>query len=533
MRALPHYYGMEIHNFNPNSIAQAAIFVAVYEGRKRQAEVPALAPRKSLKVSMGSTAQRVVEAQAAIQRGVASARADPKELVAQGEATEAATERVGEETPTPHEAEARESDGVEAPSVAEATEGETEAPRTSETEAMEAGAPRTTEAEVAGTGDPKTTEAGVAGAGVSAAKSAAQEVEMEAGQATISPPVQGPPPLQESAQEVVVHSISSDDTSRGKEVADAKAAGTVEQPAPTSSEGSLALVRELKAQSLRKSLFLRRERDIWDQLRQQKDLLANANELLSARSADMEDLRLRCADMNAEVATAREQAAPLVARIKELEEELTRVAGDRDTFRSRAEEATTSEAARGGAGLAPVDERAGEGGFPGGRGLSGRGPAQEGESQGLLGQGLEREISQAAEASIAVQAVLEAEIGEHNALQNAARTVCKALEVEGVESGSSLRSRLTALSGQARERLRGALHTGVKRALAVIASHYAGVDLKAVSDGYVLAEDDEEADEEVTKLMEAAEGPGTVLAKLFEEEVVPPTPSTDAGDPEP
>ena len=32
MRALPHYYGVELHNFNPNSIAQAAIFVAVYEG---------------------------------------------------------------------------------------------------------------------------------------------------------------------------------------------------------------------------------------------------------------------------------------------------------------------------------------------------------------------------------------------------------------------------------------------------------------------------------------------------------------------
>ena len=59
-----------------------------------------------------------------------------------------------------------------------------------------------------------------------------------------------------------------------------------------------------------------------------------------------------------------------------------------------------------------------------------------------------------------------------------------------------------------RERLRGALHTGVKRTLAVVSSHYAGVDLEAVSDGYVLAEDDEEADEEVTKLMEATEAPG-------------------------
>jgi hypothetical protein len=32
MRVLPHYYGVELHNFNPNSITQAAIFTAVCEG---------------------------------------------------------------------------------------------------------------------------------------------------------------------------------------------------------------------------------------------------------------------------------------------------------------------------------------------------------------------------------------------------------------------------------------------------------------------------------------------------------------------
>jgi hypothetical protein len=32
MRALPNYYGVELHNFNPNSIVQAAIFMAVCEG---------------------------------------------------------------------------------------------------------------------------------------------------------------------------------------------------------------------------------------------------------------------------------------------------------------------------------------------------------------------------------------------------------------------------------------------------------------------------------------------------------------------
>jgi hypothetical protein len=32
MRALLHHYGVELHNLNPNSIAQAAIFAAVCEG---------------------------------------------------------------------------------------------------------------------------------------------------------------------------------------------------------------------------------------------------------------------------------------------------------------------------------------------------------------------------------------------------------------------------------------------------------------------------------------------------------------------
>jgi len=139
---------------------------------------------------------------------------------------------------------------------------------------------------------------------------------------------------------------------------------------------------------------------------------------------------------------------------------------------------------------------------------------------------LETEFSRAAEASVAMQAVLDVEVREHEALCSAARTACEALEVERVESADSLGSRLTTLSGRVDERLRGALHTGVKRALAVVSSHYA-INLEAVSDGYVLPKDDEEADAEVAKLMEAAEAPGTALARLFEEEVVPPAPGTD------
>ena len=44
---------------------------------------------------------------------------------------------------------------------------------------------------------------------------------------------------------------------------------------------------------------------------------------------------------------------------------------------------------------------------------------------------MEKEVTQAAEASVVVQAVLEAEIGEHDALKSAAHTMCEALEVEG------------------------------------------------------------------------------------------------------
>ncbi|XP_066309927.1 uncharacterized protein [Miscanthus floridulus] len=330
-----------------------------HSSQNHQAKAPALAPRKALK--------------AALRHGAASAKADLKEPVAQGEATEAATKQVGEEAPMLREARALESGEAEAPSIAEATEGEVKAPRTSEAKVAEARAsraskaevanaeaPRTTEAEVAKAGAPRTTEAEVvdaglatAEAGLGAAKPAAQDAEMEAGQALVPPLVQDPPPSQENTWEV--------------------------EPA-------------------------------------------------------------------------------------------------------------------------------------------------------CLGAGLNKEVSHVAEASVIVQAVLEAEIQERK--QRAAHTACEALEVRGVESGSSLGSRLIALSGRVNEWLRGALHMGIKRTLAVVSSHYAGIDLEAVSDGYVMAKDDEKAEEEVMKLVEVAKAPSTVVARLFEEEVVPPTPTADAGDPE-
>ena len=158
-----------------------------------------MAPRKALKVSASSTAQRVVEAQATMQHGAASAMADLEEPVAQGEATRVATEQAEEEEPTPREVVAHESDGARAPSVAEATEVEVEALRTSEAEATGAEALRASEAVVAGVGAPRVAEVEAAEASLGMVEPASQDADMGAGQASVPPLVQGPPPSQESA----------------------------------------------------------------------------------------------------------------------------------------------------------------------------------------------------------------------------------------------------------------------------------------------------------------------------------------------
>ena len=156
--------------------------------------MPALAPHKALKVSTSSTTQWVVEAQAAMQRGVASARTDPKEPVSQGEATGVAMEQAEEEEPMPREVEAHESDGARAPSVAEATEVEVEALRNSEAEATGAEALRALEAVVAGVGAPRVAEVEAAEASLGMVEPAGQDADMGAGQALVPLPVQGPPP---------------------------------------------------------------------------------------------------------------------------------------------------------------------------------------------------------------------------------------------------------------------------------------------------------------------------------------------------
>jgi hypothetical protein len=83
---------------------------------------------------------------------------------------------------------------------------------------------------------------------------------------------------------------------------------------------------------------------------------------------------------------------------------------------------------------------------------------------------------------------------------------------------------MRALGGHVRNRLCGVLHHGVRRAFAVLASHY-DVDLERVSEGYYLPDDEEAALAEVQRLDAAVEGPSAALASSFEVEVLPPVSS--------
>jgi hypothetical protein len=113
-------------------------------------------------------------------------------------------------------------------------------------------------------------------------------------------------------------------------------------------------------------------------------------------------------------------------------------------------------------------------------------------------------------------------------LQAAALEICQEVE-EGVAlAGSLLASRLRALRGHVSQRMRRALHLGVKKALSMVAYHYQ-VDFEAVSSGYVVpvGVKDEEAMNRADTLAAAAVD---TLAEDFVNFLFPDAPC--AGDPQ-
>jgi hypothetical protein len=89
--------------------------------------------------------------------------------------------------------------------------------------------------------------------------------------------------------------------------------------------------------------------------------------------------------------------------------------------------------------------------------------------------------------------------------------------------GNSFVRRMMALGNLIREKVRGALHHGVKRALAVVRSNFE-YDMGLIADGFTSdpSKTEEENEAACLGLIEAAKEPRGRLARLFEDEVLLP-----------
>jgi hypothetical protein len=99
-----------------------------------------------------------------------------------------------------------------------------------------------------------------------------------------------------------------------------------------------------------------------------------------------------------------------------------------------------------------------------------------------LSAGFEMALNESVKNCKALAEVAKQKEADPAAMSEGISAFCQAFGLNGVSSGSSPQSHLRALGGHVRNRLRGALHHGVRWAFAVLASHY-DVDLEWVSEG--------------------------------------------------
>jgi len=134
------------------------------------------------------------------------------------------------------------------------------------------------------------------------------------------------------------------------------------------------------------------------------------------------------------------------------------------------------------------------------------------------------------------KAQLEGEVASNGRLRTAINDLSASWELEPADEsreearGDTLVDELCYLGATLRDRVRDALHTGVKRAMAVVCSGFS-YDMEVVSHSFVtdISKTDVENEERLHALIDDAEAPGERLAKLFEPEVLPPetSPGTD------
>ena len=132
---------------------------------------------------------------------------------------------------------------------------------------------------------------------------------------------------------------------------------------------------------------------------------------------------------------------------------------------------------------------------------------------------------------------LEGEVALNGRLRTAINDLSASWELEPADEskeearGDALVNQLCYLGATLRDRVRDALHTGVKRAMPVVCSGFS-YDMEVVSHGFVtdISKTDAENEERLHALIDDAEAPGERLAKLFEPEVLPPETSSGADD---
>jgi hypothetical protein len=281
------------------------------------------------------------------------------------------------------------------------------------------------------------------------------------------------------------------------------------------------------------------------------DLRLLCDELKSEAAA----AQIEAASARTEASSAREQVASQAEEMQQRQLELGQVTSERDQFRSQAAEAVSrAEALRGQ--LAEVTERLAEATARAGTLAEGLVVAvgsaqsaqamasqQRAQAEGMfcllcdfvlssffslclknivrLSSGFEMALNESVKNCKALAQGAEQKEVDRMAMSEAISAFCRTFGLDDVPSGSSPQSRLRALGGYARSRLRGALHHGIRRAFAVLASHY-DVDLERVSEGYCLPDEEEAALAEVQRLDADAEGPGAALASFFEVEILLP-----------
>ena len=151
--------------------------------------------------------------------------------------------------------------------------------------------------------------------------------------------------------------------------------------------------------------------------------------------------------------------------------------------------------------------------------------------------GLKDELLAAQVEARSTKAQLEGEVALNGRLRTAINDLSTSWELEPVDEsreaarGDALVDQLCYLGATLRDRVRDAVHTGVKRAMAVVCSGFF-YDMEVVSHGFVtdISKTDAENEERLHAVIDDAEAPGERLAKLFEQEVLPPETSSGADD---